>query len=153
MMIIPLYPGAVSLDLTKDRTECWKTMGKAVLLNLLSRSNLFTTSRSQRRQADGARLFNNVRYSDIIIRLDETEVDLPAHRIVIGLQSPPLDEFIAKHPRGTLPVLVWQNASEHSIWRTFRYLYEGDYSEDTATALEGFGKLCNLQQFCDHGID
>ena len=106
------------------------------------------TSRSQKRQADGARLFNNVKYSDITICLDETGVDLPAHCLVIGLQSPPLDKFIAKHPAGTLPVLVWRNASAHSVWRKFQYLYEGNYSEDTATALEGFGKLCNLQQFC-----
>ncbi len=93
-----------------------------------------------------SRLFNNVKYSDITIRLNETGVDLPAHRMVIGLQSPPLDEFIAEHPAGTSGVLRWDGASAHSIWRVFHYLYEGDYSEDAATALEAFGKLSNLQQ-------
>ena len=91
-----------------------------------------------------SRLFNNVKYSDITFRLGETGVDLPAHRMVLGLQSPPLDEYIAKHPVGTSGVLDWYCASPHSIWRIFQYLYQGDYSEDTAMALEGFGKLLNL---------
>ena len=90
-----------------------------------------------------SRLFNNAKYSDITIRLGETEVDLPAHRMVIGLQSHWLDEFIANYPSGTPAILCWQGASAHSNWRIFSYLYQGDYSEDTAMALEGFGKLSN----------
>lgn len=61
--------------------------------------------------------------------------------MVIGLQCPWLDDFIAKYPADTSGVLHWQGASVHSIWRIFCYLYQGDYSKDTAMALEGFGKL------------
>ena len=93
-----------------------------------------------------SRLFNNVKYSDINIRLNETGVNLPAHRMVIGLQSPPLDEFIAENLAGTSVVLGWEGASAHSIWRIFQYLYEGDCSEKTATSLKEIGKRSNLQQ-------
>jgi len=64
--------------------------------------------------------------------------------MVIGLQCPCLDEFITKCPAGVTGVLVWQGASAHSIWRVFNYLYEGNYSEETAMALEGFGKFSNF---------
>ena len=67
--------------------------------------------------------------------------------MVVGLQSPWLNEFIANYPLGTPVTLRWQGASAHSLWRIFRYLYQGDYSKDTAMALVGFGKLSNLQQF------
>lgn len=77
-----------------------------------------------------SRLFNNVKYSDITIRLGETEVDL--HR-----------EISSRYFRDT----AWQGANAHSYWRIFNYLYQEDYSEDAAIALEGFGKLSNLQQF------
>lgn len=93
-----------------------------------------------------SRLFNNVKYSDINIRLNETGVNLPAHRMVTGLQSSPLDEFIAENVADTSVVLGWDGASAHSIWRIFQYLYEGDYSEEAATALKEIGKLSNLQQ-------
>ena len=70
--------------------------------------------------------------------------------MVIGLQCLCLDELITKCPAGVPAVLVWQGASAHSVWRVFNYLYKGDYFEETAMALEGFGKFLNLQQFACH---
>ena len=70
--------------------------------------------------------------------------------MVMGFQSLKFEKFIAEQPADASKVLHWRGASVHSIWRIFHYLYERDYSEDTAMALEAFSKLSNLQQFAGH---
>jgi hypothetical protein len=73
-------------------------------------------------------MFNRDALSDVTILIQNTT--LPAHEIVISLQSPYLASAIQQALISTgSRALVFQEGSGMAHWRVFEYLYAGDYTD------------------------
>lgn len=81
-------------------------------------------------------LFNQATYSDITILI--RNVTLPAHRLIISLQSSYFEDTYSDAFAQDKGILEFQQGSGIAYWRVFEYLYTGDYSDEaTNKDLEG----------------
>lgn len=81
-------------------------------------------------------IFNQETYSDITILI--RNVTLPAHRLVICLQSSYFEDTFPEAFDQGKGILEFQQGSGIAYWRVFEYLYTGDYSDEASNKdLEG----------------
>ena len=83
-------------------------------------------------------LFNNASYSDITLRLGANGIQIPAHRIILAMHSPVLNDVLSKKPEGYFEFLC-NDCSAHSYWRVFHYIYTRMYHVEAAEALGSTG--------------
>ena len=71
-------------------------------------------------------LFNNASYSDVTIRLGTNGEEIPAHRIILAIYSPLLNDTLTRNPKRDLEFLS-DDCSSYSYWRIFHYIYRRWY--------------------------
>lgn len=87
-------------------------------------------------------LFNNKKYSDVTIYLGESKTQFPAHQLVLGIRSPYFDDALqSKFREGITHEFQFEKDSPHALWRVLRYIYTGDYTEESSESLDSEGVL------------
>jgi len=93
-------------------------------------------------------LFNNTKYADVSIYLGSAEILLPAHRAILGVQSPYFDDALESGFKESKErEFRFHDYSVHALWRVFHFMYEGYYHDGPAESLCKEGK----RLFCECG--
>ncbi|KAH6703025.1 hypothetical protein BKA61DRAFT_581620 [Leptodontidium sp. MPI-SDFR-AT-0119] len=83
-----------------------------------------------------ASLFNDTQYSDVTVYLGESKVPFAAHVVVLGTRCPYFDDmFRSGFKESTTKEISFEEDSPHALWRAFRYIYTGDYSDEPSETL------------------
>ena len=84
-------------------------------------------------------LFNNASYSDVTIRLGTNGEEIPAHRIILAIYSPLLNDTLSRNPKTDLEFSS-DDCSPYSYWRILHYIYRRWYpAEATRECTEVLG--------------
>ncbi|KFY03482.1 hypothetical protein V490_00177 [Pseudogymnoascus sp. VKM F-3557] len=85
-------------------------------------------------------LFNNEKYSDVILLIGESKTIFLAHRLVLGIRSLYFDDALqSKFKEAVTNEFIFDKDSPHALWRVLQYIYTGDYADDSSQSLGSEG--------------
>ena len=91
-----------------------------------------------------SRLHNSSKFADVTIYLGPSGIALPAHRAVLGTQSPCFEAALTKGFKETEShEFRLAEDSPYALWRVFEYMYCEKYSDDLMIGSENQGLFEN----------
>lgn len=81
------------------------------------------------------RLFNRTELSDVTLLIHGKP--LPAHRLVLCLQSDYFGNAFRNFIEGETKTMTLDAATEAAYWRVFEYMYTGDYPDSLSDLASG----------------